>query len=177
MAKRKKPPPVFQPSTSVRANFRREIKHLLDKVPTEQWDDPEVRGVLYDFIPWHRISSITLQTEGDDPKDIAAWKYYESAESGKFVQEEFDAYQTAETNGGLVYHKLLIEAAEAFLSINFAKYINPKLPVPLLNLRQWTATYGIGLNKTFLLQIYHADQEFRFNYCEYVLARQLEPAR
>jgi hypothetical protein len=176
MAKRKKPQPADQPSPSVRENFRREIKHLLGMVPTEQWDDPDIRGVLYDFIPWHQTSSVTLQTRDDDPRDIGAWKYYYSAESGKFIQEEFDSYRNAKTNGGLVYHKLLIEAAEALLSIKFGKYINPQLPVPLLNLRDWTAIdRGFCLNKTFLLQVYHADQEFRFNYCEYVMARRLEP--
>jgi hypothetical protein len=177
MAKRKKPPPVDQPSPSARENFRREIEHLLGKVPAEQWDDPDIRGVLYDFIPWHRSSSVTLQTRDDDPRDIGAWKYYDSAESGEFVQGEFEAYHNATTDGGLVYHKLLIEAAEALLGIEFGKYINPRLPVPVRNLRFWTASLdGFSLNKTFFLQVYHADQEFRFNYCEYVMARRLELA-
>jgi hypothetical protein len=179
MAKRKKPPPVDQPSPSVRENFRREIQHLLDMVPAEQWDDPDVRGVLYDFIPWHQSSSVTVQTRDDDPRDIGAWKYYYSAESGEFVQAEFEAYRTAATNGGLVYHKLLIAAAEAFLSVDFGKYNNPRLPVPLRNLRScsWAASYdGFSLTPTFLLQVYHADRVFRFNYCEYVMARRFDLA-
>jgi hypothetical protein len=173
MAKRKKSPPAGQ-SSSVRENFRREIEHLLDIVPAEQWDDPDIRGVLYDFTPWHRMSSVTLQTRDDDPRDIGAWKYYYSAESGQFVQAEFEAYHNATTDGGLVYHKLLIEAAEALLSIEFGKYNNPRLPVPVRNLRFWTASDdGFSLNKTFLLQVYHGDEVFRFNYCEYVMARRL----
>jgi hypothetical protein len=177
MATRKKPSPAGQPSPSARENFRREIEHLLGKVPAEQWDDPDLCGVLYDFIPWHRISSVTLQTRDDDPRDSAAWKYYSSAESGEFVQGEFAAYRTAATNGGLVYHKLLIEAAEALLGIEFGKHNNPGLPVAVRNLRFWTASHdGFSLNGTFLLQVYHADQVFRFNYCEYVMARRLELA-
>ena len=177
MAKRKKAPPAGQPSPSARENFRREIEHLLGMVPAEQWDDPDVRGVLYDFLPWHRMSSVTVQTRDDDPKDIGAWKYYESAESGEFVQAEFEACHNATTNGKLIYHKLLIEAAEALLSIEFGKYINPQLPTPLLNLRDWTAIDGeFCLNKTFYLQVYDHDESFRFNFCEYVMARRLEAA-
>jgi len=67
MAKQKKSP-AGQPSPSARENFRREIEHLLGLVPAEQWDDPGVRGVLYDFLPWHRMSSVTVQTRDDDPK-------------------------------------------------------------------------------------------------------------
>lgn len=157
-------------------NFRREIEQLLAKVPAEQWDDPEIRGVLYDFTPWHRLSSVTLQTRDDDPLDIAAWKYYWSADSdGSLIQEEHEAWHTETTNKRLVYHRLLIEAAEALLSIDFGKYSSPNLPRPLLNLRTWTAVDdGFSLNKTFLLQVYDVDQSYRFNYCEYVLARRLE---
>ena len=176
MAKRKKPPPADQPPPSTRENFRREIEQLLGEVPAKQWDDPDVRGVLYDFTPWHRMSSVTIQARDDDPRDIGAWKYYFSAESGEFVQKEFDEYRDATTGGELVYHRLLIEAAEALLSIDFDKYINPKLPTAMLNLRHWTAINGFCLNKTFYLQVYHADESFRFNYCEYVMARRLEPA-
>ena len=179
MAKRKKSPPADQPSPSARDNFRREIQHLLDLVPAEQWDDPDVRGVLYDFVPWHRSSSVTVQTRDDDPSDIGAWKYYSSAESGEFVQAEFEAYRAAAEDGGLVYHKLLIEAAEALLGVEFGKYNNPHLPVPLRNLRScsWTASRdGFSLDKTFYLQVYHADQVFRFNYCEYVMARRFDLA-
>ena len=71
----------------------------------------------------------------------------------------------------------LLAAAEALLSIDFGKYINPKLPTPLLNLRDWTAIDdGFCLNKTFYLQVYDPDESFRFNYCEYVMARRREPA-
>jgi hypothetical protein len=178
MAKRKKPPPANQPSLSVRENFRREIEQLLSEVPTAQWDDPEIRGVLYEFVPWHRMSAITLQTRDDDPHDIGAWKYYFSAESdGSLIRDEYEAWHNEPTNKRLVYHKLLMEAAEALLSIEFGKYCNPELPAPLLNLRDWTAIDdGFCLNKTFLLQVYDPDESFRFNYCEYVMARRLEPA-
>lgn len=176
MAKRKKSASSDQPS--VREKFRREIVQLLGKIPAEQWDDPDVRGILYEFVPWHRMSSVTLQIRDDDPRDIGAWKYYFSADSdGSLIQEEFDAWHNA-TNGRLVYHRLLIEAAEAFLSIEFEKYINSNLPTPLLNLRDWTAINGeFCLNKTFLLQVYDPDESFRFNYCEYVMARRLEQAK
>jgi hypothetical protein len=177
MAKRKNSPPADQTSPSAREKFRREIEKLLGEVPAEQWDDPEIRGLLYDFVPWHRMSSVTLQTRDDDPSDIGAWKYYYSAESdGSLIREEFEAWHKETTNKRLVYHKLLIEAAEALLSIEFGKYCNPQLPVPLLNLRDWTAIDDeFCLNKTFLLQVYDSDQSFRFNYCEYVMARRLEP--
>lgn len=166
----------YEPPRSVRDNFRREILGLLDEVPPEQWDDPTVCGVLYDFVPWHTMSSVTLQTDGDDPHDIGDWKYYFSAESdGTRIEDEFQAYRDAEENGRLVYHKLLIEAAEAFLEIDFNKYCNPQLPTPVLNLRDWNPLDDdFCLNKTFLLQVYDPDQSFRFNYCEYVVARRLE---
>ena len=178
MAKRKKPPLTDQPPPPVRENFRREIEQLLGEVPAEQWDDPEVRGVLYDFTPWHRMSSVTIQTRDDDPGDIAAWKYYVSAESdGTLIREQYEAWHNEETNKRLVYHKLLIEAAEALLSIEFGKYINPQLPTPLRNLRDWTAIDNeFCLNKCFFLQVYDPDESFRFNYCEYVMARRLELA-
>jgi hypothetical protein len=178
MAKRKKPPSADQPSLSARENFRREIEQLLGEIPTEQWDDPEVRGVLYEFVPWHRMSSVTLQTQDDDPRDIGAWKYYFSAESdGALIREQYEAWHNEETNKRLVYHKLLIEAAEALLSIDFGKYNNSQLPVPVRNLRFWTAIDDeFCLNKTFFLQVYDPDESFRFNYCEYVMARRHEPA-
>jgi hypothetical protein len=115
---------------------------------------------------------------GRRPRDIGAWKDYFSADSdGSLIREEFEAWDNETTNKGLVYHTLLIEAAEAFLSIEFGKRCNPKLPVKLLNLRDWTVSLdGFCLNKTFLLQVYHADEVFRFNYCEYAMARRLEPA-
>src|SRR4051794_10347942 len=112
MAKRKKSIPLDSPSSSVRENFRREIEHLLDEVPAEQWDDPDVCGVLYDFTPWHRMSSVTIQTRDDDPRDIGAWKYYFSAESdGSLIREQHQAWNNEVANKRLVYHRLLIEAA------------------------------------------------------------------
>jgi hypothetical protein len=176
MAKPKKPPPADQPSPTARENVRREIEQLLGEVPAEQWDDPDVRGVLYEFVPWHRMSSVTIQTCDDDPRDIGAWRYYFSAESdGSLIREQHEAWHNETTNKRLVYHRLLLEAAEALLSIEFGKYINPQLPTPLLNLRDWTAIDDeFCLNKTFLLQVYDPDESFRFNYCEYVMARRLE---
>lgn len=92
MAKRKKPSSGNQASPTVRENFRREIERILGAVPAEQWADPEVRGVLYEFVPWQRMSAVTLQTEDDDPRDIGSWKYYFSAQSdGALVQEHYDA--------------------------------------------------------------------------------------
>jgi len=168
MAKRKKPAPAYEPSPSVRENFRREIEQLLREVPPDQWADDEIRGVLYEFAPWHRMSSVTIQTRDDDPRDIGAWKYYFSAESdGSLIRQEHEAWHKENSNKRFVYHKLLIEAAEALLSLDFGKYGN----------RYWTTIDDdFCLNKTFLLQVYDVDQSFRFNYCEYVLARRLEPA-
>lgn len=61
----------------MKENFVREIEHLLSFVPTEQWRDPAgVCGVMYDFMPWHKASSLTVQTREDDVNDPAAWKYY-----------------------------------------------------------------------------------------------------
>ncbi|MFO0881094.1 MAG: hypothetical protein U0840_27540 [Gemmataceae bacterium] len=162
---------------SAQDKFQREIEQLLAEVPAEQWDDSEVRGVLYEFVPWHKMSSITLQTRDDDPRDIGSWKYYFSADSdGSLIEAEFAAWENEETNKRLLYHRLLLEAAEALLSIDFSKHINPELPTPVLNLRDWTAISddGFCLNKTFYLQVYDPDESFRFNYCEYVLARRHE---
>lgn len=165
----------FQPSSQTRESFRREITQLLDTVPPEQWDDPEVRGVLYDFTPWHRSSSVTLQTKDDDPDpgEIAAWKYYYSAKSdGSLLRDQFDAYHNSGDSRRLVYHKLLVEAAEVFLSLDFGNYCSPKHITPASNLRDWNPIDdGFCLNKTFLLQVYDLDETFKFNYCEYVLAR------
>lgn len=166
----------YEPAPDTRDNFRREIIGLLDEVPAEQWDDVDVRGVLYDFVPWHRSSSVTIHTYGDDPTDIADWKYYFSAESdGQLLEQEFQAYENANTDRRLVYHKLLIEAAKALLEIDYSKYCNPLLSTPVLNLRNWNAIDdNFCLNKTFLLQVYDPDQSFLFNYCEYVVAMRHE---
>jgi hypothetical protein len=173
MAKRKKPSTGSQLSASTRENFRREIERLLGEIPAAQWVDPEVRGVLYEFVPWQRMSSVTLQTEDDDPRDIGAWKYYFSADSdGELIQECYESWHNEQTSKRLVNHRLLIEAAEALLSIDFGKYVNPQL----LDLRDWNAVDdGFCLNKTFYLQVYDPDESFRFNYCEYVMARRLNP--
>jgi hypothetical protein len=170
MTRRKKPPAVYGTSPVVRENFRREIEKLLADVPAEQWADDQIRGVLYEFVPWHRMSSVTIQTQGDDPRDIGAWKYYFSAESdGSLIREEHEAWHKEKSNKRLVYHRLLIEAAEALLSLDVGNYCNKFWATPIDDA-------GFCLNKTFLLQVYDVDESFRFNYCEYVLARRLEPA-
>ena len=167
MAKRNKPVPGYEPSPAVRENFRREIAQLLGEAPADQWADEEIRGVLYEFVLWYRMSSVTIQTRDDDPRDIGGWKYYFSAESdGSLIQEEHEAWNNETSNKRLVYHKLLIEAAEALLSLDFGKYGNP----------YWTTIDDdFCLNRTFLLQVYDVDKTFQFNYCDYVLARRLEP--
>ena len=168
MANRKKPAPAYEPLPAVREHFRREIEQLLAEVPPEQWQDNDIRGVLYEFVPWHQMSSITVQTEDDDPRDIGGWKYYFSAESdGSLIREEHEAWLGEKSNKRLVYHKLLIEAAEALLSIDFSRYGDPDR----------TVFDEFCLEKTFYLQVYDVDETFRFNYCEYALARRLEPAR
>lgn len=145
-------------------HFVDEIKGLLDAVPAEQWADPDLRGVCYDYVPWHRMSCVTIQRRDEDPEDMAAWKYYWSAESdNSCLEKEYEKYHESK-DGGRVYHGQLIEAAAAMLSMDFSKYVGQ--PVDLI--------YGLGLNKTFFAQVYHLDGVFRFNYCEYVHARQLE---
>lgn len=163
-------------SRTAKENFRRDIVQLLDSIPLEQWDDPDICGVLYEFVPWHRSSSVTLQTDNDKPGDIAAWKYYYSTQSdGSVLEDQHQAYHNEQANKRLVYHKLLIEAAEALLCIDFSKYNNPLLPERVRSLRYWTAiNEDFCLNKTFLLQVYDPDESFRFNYCEYAMSRRLE---
>jgi hypothetical protein len=136
-------------------------------VPAEQWADPLLCGVLYEFVPWYRMSSVTIQTRDDDPRDIGGWKYYFSAESdGSLIRDEHEAWRNEPVYKRLVYHKLLIEAAEALLSLSFDRYGNPN----------WTTINdNFCLNKTFFLQVYDVDKTFKFNYCEYVMARRLEP--
>jgi hypothetical protein len=150
----------------VRQNFLRELEYLLGEVPAEQWRDPDIRGVRYSFLPWHKMSSVTVQTAADNPRDPAGWKYYFSAESdGSRIRDEIALYdETCETDD-LVYHRLLIEAAEALLAVDFGRYI-PHM----------VTTDGAGLYKPFQVQVYHADRVFEFNYCEYVLARRLDTA-
>jgi hypothetical protein len=146
----------------VKANFVVEIEHLLQKVPAAVWADDSLRGLLYDFLPWHGTSSIAIQTAEDDPHDPASWKYYDCADSdASRIREEVALYRTA-SEKRLVYHRLLIEAAEALLSIDFGRYGQP------------TTVYGFCLYKPFQLQVTDPDQTFRFNYCEYVLARRLD---
>lgn len=145
----------------MKANFVREIKHLLAKVPAEQWAGTDVCGLMYELLPWHNMSSVTVQTREDDPHDTAAWRHYFSAESDTSrIRQEIEHYRTA--NDWRVYHALLIEAAEALLDIDFAPYG-----------QALTVTDGRPF-KPFQVQVYHADETFDFNYCEYVLARRLE---
>lgn len=150
----------------MKANFMREIEHLLEQVPTEQWQDPSICGVQYDLLPWHRMSSLTVRVEADEIDDLGGWKYYFSAESdGSLIRDELGSYSLAGDAGGMAYHRLLIEAADALLSVDFSEYISGVTP-----------TYGLGINKTFQVSVHHADGVFGFNYCEYVLARRLETA-
>ena len=150
----------------MRQNFLRELEYLLGEVPPEQWRDPEIRGVRYEFLPWHGMSSVTVQTADDEPRDPGAWKYYFSAESdGSRIRDEITLYdETCETDD-LVYHRLLTEAAEAMLDVDFGRYI-PHM----------VTTQGVGLYRPFKVQVYHADRVFEFNYCEYVLARRADAA-
>jgi hypothetical protein len=152
-------------------NFVREIETLLSEVPAEQWQDPQIRGVCYDILPWHKMSCVTVQTADDDPGDLGGWKYYFSAESdGSLIQHEYELYKRTSESDRLVYHRLLMEAAEALLSVDFDPYVPGVTTIHGID----QTTFSVGLNKTFLLQVYHADGAFRFNYCEHVFARQLE---
>ena len=171
MAKRKgtkdpKPPlPTYLQWTAsipqVRKHFTAEIKTLIDAVPGELWEEPDICGLMYDFLPWHEYSTLAIQLRSDDPYDFGGWKHYECVDpDGRELAEEFKIYKQA--NHGLAYHRLLIEAAEALLTIDFSKLV------------QCESVQDGYLNPLFRLQVYHADQKFKFNYCEYVLARRLE---
>lgn len=163
--KNRTPPPTNEEWAliipTVRRHFTIEIDHLLTAVPPELWEEPEICGLMYDFLPWHRYSSLAIQLRDDDPYDHGGWTHYECVNpDGRHVAEEFDMYEQA--NHGLVYHRLLIEAAESLLATDFTPFGQPN-----------TIENGY-LNRLFRLQIYHADENFKFNYCEYVLARRLE---
>ena len=136
----------------MRENFVREIEHLLDAVPAEQWADWSVCGVVYEFTPWHRFSSVTLETREDSGRGLGSWKNYSSAESdGTRIEAEFAEYEA--DNVWQTYHKLLIEAAEALLSIDFTRF-GKRLIVEEGRL------YG-----PFRVQVYDADEYFQFNFC------------
>ena len=139
---------------TIRGHFATEIGNMLAAVPQDVWDEPKICGVLYDFLPWHEHSLVSIQLHGDDPTDIGAWEHYECVTpDGRALNEEFALYQQA--SDGLIYHQLLIEAAEALLAIDFTDY------------GQSEAIEEDGtLNPLFTPQVYHGDQKFRFNYCE-----------
>jgi hypothetical protein len=145
-------------------NFVNEIEYLLSQIPAEQWADLSANGLCYEFLPWHEWSAITLQTRDDPLNDVAAWKYYTSAESdGSRVAAESATWKTKPNR--LLYHRLLIEAAEALLRVDLTRYV-PKL----------VTGDEFSPYRLFQVQVYDVDKTFEFNYCEYVLARRLEPA-
>lgn len=144
------------------ANFVNEMLHLLDGIPAEQWEDPDRFGLLYEIVPWHRMSSATIQVRDDDPNDIGGWKYYYSVDSdASRICSEIDSF--LEVRGRLAYHKMLLEAAEALLSIDLSRYI-PHMK---------SVEDGF-LHGPFRVQVYDVDRSFKFNYCEYLLARRLD---
>lgn len=149
----------------MRENFAREIEYLLREVPAEQWqssEPPFVRGIMYEFIPWHGSSSVTIQTTDDRPGDFGSWKYYFSADSdGSRIRSEIERYRQAD-DPTLEYHYLLIEAAEALLGADFSPY----------GFAQVTDTWH--LYGPFWVQVYDMDRTFKFNYCEYVAARRMD---
>jgi hypothetical protein len=115
----------------------------------------------YQFVPWYGGSSVTIQTK-DDPRYFGDWKYYVSAESDcSRIRDELAFYQ--ETRDRNVYHRLLVEAAEALLILDLGRYI----PHMVTNAE-------VRLYHPFPMQVYDADGTFKFNYCEYVLARRLD---
>jgi hypothetical protein len=170
MAKKKKATERPKPDTNqewaalipqIRQHFALEIDHLLSEVPADLWEEPETCGLVYEFLPWHQYSSLAIQLRDDDPNDIGGWTHYECVNpDGRHVTDEFAIYEQA--NDGLVYHRLLIETAEALLATDFTRF------------GQDETTDDGYLNRLFRLQVYHHDENFKFNYCEYVLARRLE---
>ncbi|MCM2369371.1 hypothetical protein [Aporhodopirellula aestuarii] len=171
MAKRKGvQPPKPKPPTNaewiafiptVRENFAREITQMCDEVEPELWQNPGICGLMYEFLPWHEHSSIAIQLRDDDPTDPPSWANYECVDpNGTNIEDEIAMYTSSPSD--LVYHRLLVEAAEALLSINFSDFGQSE-----------TMEDGY-LYCPFRLQVYHGDEKFRFNYCEYVLARRLD---
>ncbi len=143
-------------------NFVVEIEHLLQQVPSAIWADHSVCGLMFDFIPWHGHSGISIQTRADDQYDPASWKYFNSIEAKcSQLSREVALYRQA-ADRRLTYHRLLTEAAEALLNIDFARY----------GQRQTRSEYR--LYGPFRLQVTDPDGTFEFNYCEYVLARRLD---
>lgn len=148
----------------MKENFLSEIEHLLAEVPREHWDDPDRCGLRYQFVPWSWGSSVTVRTRGDDPRYFGDWKYCVSAESDcSRIRAEVTLWRDARDR--VLYHRLLVEAAEALLSVDLTKYI---LHMP--------TTDGICLYHPFPVEVYDPDGTFTFNYCEFVMARRLESA-
>lgn len=143
-------------------NFRSEIEYLLAQVPGSIWQEQDtyLSGLMYDFLPWHDFSSIAIQTRNDDRFDPASWTYYDCASSDcSRIQNELQLYRDGEHK--LWFHWLLIQAAEALLAVDLASY------------GQLTIEEGFPYGP-FRLQVYDPDESFRFNYCEYALARRLD---
>lgn len=159
-------------------NFVREIEYLLEQVPSEQWQDPSICGIQYDLLPWHRLSTVTVQVREDDVRDPGGWKYYYSADSDTTrIQAELAEYSQS-SDGGFVYHKLLLEAAEAMLMIDFTQYGQPHTNKAAGMRGSYVSPIAeFCLYAPFQIQVYDADHAFRFNYCEYVLARRLDLAK
>jgi hypothetical protein len=140
-------------------NFQREIEYLLEQVPEELWKK-HVRALMYEFLPWHKSSYVSIMLQGEDDRDPAAWVHYDCAGSDcQRIQTEVKQY-----DGRLSYHNLLIEAAEALLNIDFTKYGQPE------------TIDEFCLYKPFQLRVMDPDGTFGFNYCEYVLAKRLDSA-
>lgn len=146
----------------MRENFLHDIRSLLASVPAGVWDDRSICGLLYDFVPWHGVTSVSIQLQEDAPSSPADWRHFECAHSeGDLVREAIQSYEAA-SDQRLAYHRLLIQAAEALLKIDFAPFGQAK------------TIDGFSLYPPFRLRVEDPDRTFSFNYCEYVLAKKLD---
>lgn len=143
-------------SKIVRRQFKDEIEFLVAQIPAEIWEE-SVRGLCYEFIPWHEYSSIAPQLINDDPNEPASWEHYCKIFSDfSRVRSVLSFYNTR-----LDYHRILFEAASAFLEVDFSRYDR-------------VAIEDDGFPEgPFRLQVYDVDGSFRSNYCELVLASRL----
>ena len=116
-----------------------------------------------DFIPWHRTSSVTIQTQDDDPKDIGAWKILLLGGVGgvrprrvRRISRRDDRWGTSSTTDCSIEGRRGVTQRRVRQSAN-----NPNLPAAdtkPATLCSWTASHdGFSLDKTFYLQVYHAE--------------------
>jgi len=53
----------------VRGHFLSEIEQMLTDVPDSLWNNQNICGLAYDFLPWHQHSLVSIQSRGESPSD------------------------------------------------------------------------------------------------------------